>query len=104
MSYPTLRKQKQNPYGVVLTVFLFYCVYGRVFVTVNLRKEIHLFEILKMFHPPKGLCEAEPECGSFDSIHFIVSGEGVFDTFNLSAEICRFEKLKIFPQYLFLHQ
>ena len=28
---------------------------------------------LNYFNPPKGLCEAEPEWGLFDSFHFIVS-------------------------------
>ena len=34
----------------------------------NLQLETHLFEILKMFYPPKGLCEAEP-----NGVHLILS-------------------------------
>ena len=47
-----------------------------MFDTFNLLTEIRLFEILKMFYPMKGLYEAEPEWGLFDSFHFIVSIEG----------------------------
>ena len=39
-----------------------------MFDTFNLQEEIRLFEILKMFYPPKGLCEAEPEWDPFDVI------------------------------------
>ena len=46
------------------------------FDTFELRLVNGLFEILKMFYPPKGLCKAEPEWGPFDSFHFIVSREG----------------------------
>ena len=35
-----------------------------------------LFEILKMFYPPKGLCKAEPNGVHLIFFHFIVSREG----------------------------
>ena len=41
-----------------------------------------------------GLCEAEPV--HLTSFHFIIVLRRVFDTFNLPAEIRRFEMLKMF--------
>ena len=46
---------------------------GNVYWTFNLGAAFCLSETLKMFYPPKGLCEAEPEWGPFDSFHLIVS-------------------------------
>ena len=46
---------------------------------------IRLFEILKMFYPPKGLCEAEPEWGPFEnSFHLLCLEKGV-GTFKFSG-------------------
>ena len=49
-----------------------------------------------MFYPAKGLCEAEPEWGPFDTLPFYCGWRRVFDTFNLQTEFCRFEILKMF--------
>ena len=39
-----------------------------------------LFEILKMFYPPEGLCSAEPERGPIVfTLHFIGVGRGTGD-------------------------
>ena len=70
--------EKQNPYGVHLIFFPFYC---------GLEQGVWQFQTTGGNSPfwnpenvlsPKGLCEAEPEWGPFDSFHFIVSKEGCF--------------------------
>ena len=43
-----------------------------VYLTFNLRAEMCLFETLKMFYPPKGLFEAEPEWGPFDVLSILL--------------------------------
>ena len=62
----------------------------------NLQAVFCLFEILKMFYPPEGLCRAEPERGP---IVFYLCFIGVGnDTggFNLQTVCCLFETLKMF--------
>ena len=44
----------------------------RIFDTFNLQTEIRLFEFLKMFYPPKGLCQAESEWGPFDVLSILL--------------------------------
>ena len=67
----TLRKQ--NPYGVHLIFFPFYCFQRRMYDTFNLLTVTRLFKILKMFNPQKGLCESRTSMGSiWYSFHFIV--------------------------------
>ena len=59
----------------------------------NLLRVRVLFDIFKMFYPPKGLCKAEPT-----GVHFIVFREGCVtkcDTFNLLNVFCLFENLEI---------
>ena len=48
-----------------------------MFDTFNLLADIRRFEILKMFFPPKGLCEAEPEWGPFDSSILLCREKGI---------------------------
>ena len=49
-----------------------------MFDTFDLQTVICRFEILKMFYPPKGLCEAEPEWGPFEkSFHLLCLEKGV---------------------------
>ena len=51
----------------------------------NLQAEICQKKNLKMFYPPKGLCEAEPEWGPFDnSFHLLCLEKGV-GTFKFSG-------------------
>ena len=63
-----------------------------MFYTINLQKDIHLYEILEMFYPPKGLCDSRTRMGSiWRSFHFIVVWGRVFDTLNLLTEIHLFK-------------
>ena len=50
---------------------------GNVYWTFNLHAVFCLFETLKMFYPPEGLCAAEPERGPIVfTLHFIGVGRG----------------------------
>ena len=71
----------------------------RRFVSVAV---IHLFEILKMFYPPEGLCGVEPEGGPIVfSFHFIGVGKGT-EGLNFELVSRLFETSKMFypPQGL----
>ena len=70
-----------RPNGVHLTVFPFYCVWERVFGPLFSEAVIRLFEILKMFYPPKGLCEAEPNGVHLTVFPFYCVWETVFGPF-----------------------
>ena len=48
---------------VLLTSFHFIVVYGRVVQLIVSEPVIRLFEILKMFYPPKGVCESRTRRG-----------------------------------------
>ena len=54
-----------EPSGVHFDLSILLCLVKGVRI-LNLRGVRSLFEILKMFYPPKGPCEAEPEWGTFD--------------------------------------
>ena len=56
--------RERNPYGVHLRIFLYYCVLEKVLTLSKSRNEIGLFQIMKMFYPPEGLCRAEPKRGT----------------------------------------
>ena len=55
-----------------------------MFETFNLQTEIRLFEIFKMFYPPKGLCESRTQWGPFDSLSILLCLRNGFDTFKIS--------------------
>ena len=67
-----------------------------VFWTLNLHTVFCLFENLKMFYPPKGLCKAKPNGVHFDSFHFNVVRDGYFSLPKLELSCSLFEILKMF--------
>ena len=86
---------KQNPMGSIW-FFPFYCVWERVFGPFVSGAVIHLFKILKMFYPPKGLCEAEPNGVHLTVFPFYCVWERVFGPFVSEPVIRLFEILKMF--------
>ena len=61
-----------------------------------MRSEIRLFQTLKMFYPPKGVCKADPTGDYFDSFHFIVVREGYLTLSKSQLSDGLFEILKMF--------
>ena len=70
----------QLPYGVQLFLLILYLVgpdKGYLLDTFVSVAVIGLFEMLKIFYPPEGLCRAEPERGPIVfTLHFIGVGRG----------------------------
>ena len=83
--------------GVPLFLLIFYFGLGNVYGTFVSDPVIRLFEILKMFYPPKGLCESRTRMGSIWRLSILMClRKGVFFTFNLRVEIYHFQIMKIF--------
>ena len=78
------------------SVIYIFCVLEIVFDTFNLQTEVSLFEILEMIYTQKGLCKAEPNRVHLISILLWFIEKGVWHTFILHAEICRYEILILF--------
>ena len=85
-----------EPNLVHLTVFPFYCVWGPVLTLSKSSFSIGLFEILKMFYPPKGLCEAEPNGVHLTVFPFYCVWETVLTLSKSQFSIGLFEILKMF--------
>ena len=67
----------QIPKEVQLFLLMSYFGLGNVYWTFNLQAVFFLFETLKIFYPPEGLCTAEPERGPIVfTLHFIGVGRG----------------------------
>ena len=60
---PRTDSAKQIPKDVQLFLLMSYFVLGNVYCTFNLTAFFFLFETLKMFYLPKGLCKADTEGG-----------------------------------------
>ena len=81
---PRRDSAKQSPMGSIWYSSILLCLEKGV-GTFKFAGVRGLFEILKMFYPPKGLCEAEPEWGPFDnSFHLLCLEKGV-GTFKFSG-------------------
>ena len=61
--FPRRDSAKQIPKEVQLFLLMSYFGLGNVYWTFNLQTVFCLFETLKMFYPPKGLCKADTEGG-----------------------------------------
>ena len=60
---PRRDSAKQIPKEVQLFLLMSYFGLGNVYWTFNLQAVFCLFETLKMFYPPKGLCKADTKGG-----------------------------------------
>ena len=93
---PRRDSAKQIPKEVQLFLLMSYFGLGNVYWTFNLQAVFCLFETLKMFYPPKGLCIADTE---EVQLFLLMSyfGYGKVDrTFNLLPVFFLCETLKMF--------
>ena len=94
---PRRDSAEQIPKEVQLFLLMSYFVLGNVYWTFNLLTVFCLFETLKMFYPPKGLCFAEYRRRSncfYLCFNFVLGN--VYWIFNLQTVFCLFETLKMF--------
>ena len=93
---PKRTLRKQNPYGVHLTVFPFYFGLDEGVSYLPFTGENSSFWNLENVYPPNGLCEAEPEWGSIDSLSiFLCLTKGVWHL-QLTGRNLAFWILKMF--------
>ena len=88
---------KQIPKEVQLFLLMSYFGLGNVYWTFNLQTVFFLFETLKMFYPPKGLCELQvpKEVQLFLLMSYFVLGN-VYWIFNIQLVFQLFETSRMF--------